>query len=104
MSRIEKTVFISYRHAHDFYPRILNEYLTGHGYDVFFDYRPTLGIDSEIIFSQIAARTHFILILTQFTLEPCQKPDDWLRKEIEYAIEMKRHIICLIPTFEKFEW
>jgi len=57
--------------------------LRQHGYDVFMDVE---SIDSgqfeTIILDQIAARAHFLVILTHGTLERCQEPNDWLRREI----------------------
>ena len=95
--RIEKTVFISYRRTN--FPWALNIYqdLTHHGYDVFFDYE---SIDSgdfdRIILDNIRARAHFIVVLTPSALERCLDPDDWLRREIETAIDEKRNIIPLM--------
>src|SRR5574341_424395 len=95
--RVEKTVFISYRRTN--FPWALNIYqdLTHHGYDVFFDYQ---SIDSgdfdKIILDNIRARAHFIVVLTPSALERCQEPDDWLRREIETAIDEKRNIVPLM--------
>ena len=95
--RIENTVFISYRRAN--LPWALNIYqdLTHHGYDVFFDYQ---SIDSgdfdKIILDNIKARAHFVIVLTTSALDRCQEPNDWLRREIETAIDEKRNIIPLM--------
>lgn len=95
--RIEKTVFISYRRAN--FPWALNIYqdLTHHGYDVFFDYQSTDSGDFEkIILDNIRARAHFIVVLTPSALDRCKEPDDWLRREIETAIDEKRNIVPLM--------
>jgi len=95
--RIEKTVFISYRRTN--FPWALNIYqdLTHHGYDVFFDYQSIDSGDFEkIILDNIRARAHFIVVLTPSALERCQEPDDWLRREIETALDEKRNIIPLM--------
>jgi len=95
--RIEKTVFISYRRTN--FPWALNIYqdLTHHGYDVFFDYESIDSGDFEkIILDNIRARAHFIVVLTPSALERCLEPDDWLRREIETAIDEKRNIIPLM--------
>jgi tetratricopeptide (TPR) repeat protein len=61
-----------------------------------------------VILNQIAARTHFLLILTPGTLDRCDDPNDMLRREIEQAIVLERNIVLLIAesfdfkTSEKF--
>jgi tetratricopeptide (TPR) repeat protein len=77
--------------------------LRQHNYDVFWD---VSSIDSgefdNIILNQIAARTHFVVILTPGTLDSCIHPDgsenkeDWLRREIERAIDLRRNIVPLL--------
>jgi hypothetical protein len=72
------------------------ENLKNQGYDVFFDYRSISSGDFEqIITSNIRARAHFLLILTPTALDRCNEPGDWLRREIEIAIEEKRNIVPL---------
>ncbi len=92
--RIEKTVFISYRRTNLPWALFVYQYLTTNGYDVFFDYQ---SIDSgnfeSVILDNIRARAHFIVILTPSALDNCNKPDDWLRREIETAIYENRNII-----------
>ncbi len=103
MKQIEKTVFISYRRTNIFTARAVYDNLTRHGYDVFFDYENIDSGDfSQIILRSIESRAHFLLILTPSALERCQNPGDWLRREIEHAIQHKRNIIPL--TFEGFEF
>jgi hypothetical protein len=95
--RIEKTVFTSYRRAN--FPWALNIFqdLTHHGYDVFFDFESIDSGDFEkIILENIKARAHFIIVLTPSALERCKESDDWLRREIETAIDEKRNIVPLI--------
>lgn len=98
MERIEKTVFISYRRRTNF-PWALNVYqnLTYHGYDVFFDYEGVGPGDFEsIILENVRARAHFLIVLTPSALERCAEPGDWLRREIEAALESKRNIVPLM--------
>jgi hypothetical protein len=54
------------------------------------------------IFAEIAARAHFIVLLSHGTLDRCIDPDDWLRREIEYAVEMKRNIIPVLVEDFRF--
>ena len=73
------------------------QYLTQHGYDVFFDFDGIGSGDFErIIIENIKARAHFLVLLTPSALERCGEPTDWLRREIETAIETKRNIIPLM--------
>ena len=97
MARIEKTVFISYRRKDVSWALAVYQYLTSQKYDVFFDFTSIPSGDFEqIIVSNIRARAHFILILTPSALDRCSEPGDWLRREIETAIDEKRNII---PVF-----
>ena len=94
--RIEKTVFISYRRTNFYIALAVYQDLTQHGYDVFFDY---LSIDSgdfeQLIIENIKARAHFIVILTPSALKHCNRPGDWLRREIETALDERRNIVPL---------
>ncbi|MBC8171437.1 MAG: tetratricopeptide repeat protein [Anaerolineae bacterium] len=97
-----KSVFISYRRSHVYTALAVYKNLRDYDYDVFFDYESIdAGAFDRIILNQIAARAHFILILTPDALVRCAEPGDWLRREIEHAIDQKRNIIPLL--FEGFE-
>ena len=101
--RIEKSVFISYRRTNAPWALAIYQNLTGHGYDVFFDFQNINSGDFEqIILGNIKARAHFIVILTPSSLERCNNPNDWFRREIETAIDEKRNIIPLF--FEGFNF
>lgn len=96
MGRVEKTVFISYRRKN--MPWALNIFrdLTSHKYDVFFDYESIPSGDfGQFILSNIQARAHFLVVLTPSALEKCNNPNDWLRREIETALDEKRNIVPL---------
>jgi len=96
MARIEKTVFISYRRKDISWALAVYQYLTSQKYDVFFDYTHIPSGDFEqIIVSNIKARAHFVLILTPTALDRCSEPGDWLRREIETAMDEKRNIVPL---------
>lgn len=103
MSRIEKTVFISYRRTNIYTALAIHQNLTHRGYDVFFDYESIKAGDFEqIIMGSIESRAHFVAILTPSALERCTDPNDWLYLEIEHALKHKRNIIPL--TFEGFDF
>lgn len=97
MARIEKTIFISYRRKDISWALAVYQYLTHRRYDVFFDITNLAAGDFErVIVSNIKARAHFVLILTPDALERCDEPGDWLRREIETAMDENRNIIPLL--------
>ena len=100
MSNSSKTVFISYRReVSSFIARAIFQDLREHDYDVFMDVE---NIDSgtfdTIILNEIAARKHFIVILTPGTERRLAEPDDWLMREIEFAIKSKRNIVPILAN------
>jgi tetratricopeptide (TPR) repeat protein len=104
MSTVDKTVFISYRRSTSKYiaAYVFND-LRQHEFDVFWDVSSiNSGRFESILFNQIAARTHFVVILTPGTLTSCINPDgsennvDWLRREIERAIELQRNVVPVL--------
>jgi hypothetical protein len=97
MGRIEKTVFISYRRSDEPWALAVFLDLTQHGYDVFVDYDGIASGNFEtVIFENIRARAHFLVLLTPTALERCSDPNDWMRFEIEAAIDNKRNIVPLM--------
>jgi tetratricopeptide (TPR) repeat protein len=95
-----KTVFISYRRSTSKHlARSIFMDLRSNGWDAFFDVNT---IDSgefdRIILNQIAARAHFVLVLSPDALKRCVNEDDWLKREIEEAMRLKRNIV---PVFEE---
>src|SRR5689334_16404102 len=101
--QVEKTVFISYRRTNAMTARAVYQHLKAQGFDCFLD---SESIDSgsfeRIILNQIAARAHFVVILTPSALERCAEPGDWLRREIEYALDNERNIVPLM--FDGFRY
>lgn len=93
-----RRVFISYRRAVSWQiTRAIYNELRAHGYDVFMDVESIpSGQFERIILNQIAARPHFIVILTHGTLDRVDQPGDWLRREIERALELERNIIPVL--------
>jgi len=97
MKRIEKTVFISYRRTNFPWALAIYQDLKQEGYDVFFDYTSIASGDFEtVILENIKARAHFVVLLTPSALERCDEPGDWLRREIETALDTKRNTIPLM--------
>jgi hypothetical protein len=103
MDRVEKTVFISYRRTNVYMALAVFQDLTRHGYDVFFDFTGIASGDFEtVILENVRARAHFLVILTPSALERCGEPDDWLRREIEVALDSQRNIVPIM--FEGFDF
>jgi tetratricopeptide (TPR) repeat protein len=102
MDRIEKTVFLSYRRTNIPWALAIFQNLTQYGYDVFFDYNGIASGDFErIILGNITARAHFLVLLTPSALERCGDPEDWLRREIEAALESQRNIVpIMLESFD----
>ncbi len=100
-----RTVFISYRRSvASFIARAVFNDLRAHGFDVFMDVESiNSGEFERIIPAQIAARAHFLPILTPGTLERCSEPGDWVRREIELAIDLERNIVPLLIGDFSFE-
>jgi tetratricopeptide (TPR) repeat protein len=103
MGHIEKTVFISYRRTTVAWALNIYQNLTQHGYDVFFDFQGISSGDFErVILENVRARAHFLVLLTPSALKDCSKPGDWLRREIEIALDTQRNIVPLM--FEGFDF
>ena len=103
MGRIDKTVFLSYRRTNFPWALAIFQNLTQHGYDVFFDFKGIASGDFEgVIVGNIQSRAHFLVVLTPSALKRCPDPGDWLRREIETALDTRRNIIPLM--FEGFDF
>jgi tetratricopeptide (TPR) repeat protein len=49
-----------------------------------------------VILANIKARPHFLVLLTPSALERCGDTSDWLRREIETALDNRRNIVPLM--------
>ncbi len=90
-------VFISYRREGGLdYSSRLYEKLTTSGYTVFFDLEGLKAgrFDSQI-YKRIERSDNFVLILSPHSLDRCEKEDDWVRLEIEKALELKKNIVLI---------
>src|SRR5688572_2421894 len=104
MGSVEKSVFISYRRTNMPWALAIYQSLTSNGYDVFFDYESIASGDFEqIILGNIRARAHFLVVLTPTAVERCDEPNDWLRREIETALDEKRNIVSIFLEGFDFE-
>jgi hypothetical protein len=97
MGRIEKTVFISHSRTDEPWALAVFGDLTQHGYDVFIDYDGIANGNFETaILDNIRARAHFLVLLTPTALERSGAPEDWIRREIEAALDSRRNIVPLM--------
>ncbi len=105
MPAAEKTVFISYRRSVSRHlARAIFLDLREHNYDVFLDVNTIdNGEFDEIILNQIAARAHFVLVLSKGSLERCADSGDWLRREIEQALRLNRNVVPIMEEGFDFE-
>lgn len=91
-------VFISYRRegaeglAQLFYDR-----LTQSGYQVFLDVETLRsGMFNQELYKVIGECEDFLLILPPNGLDRCEDSEDWVRKEVEYAIQCNKNIIPIM--------
>ncbi len=98
MPDAEKTVFISYRRSVSRnLARAIFLDLREHDYDVFLDVNTIdNGEFDAIILNQIAARAHFVLVLSKGSLERCANSGDWLRREIGETLRLNRNIVPVL--------
>lgn len=97
-------IFISYRRTGGAqFARILQLMLSQRGYNVFLDYDElTDGKFGEHIQEAIKSALIFMLVLSKAALARCKNEGDWVRREIQLAISLKKHIIPVNPdnTFD----
>ena len=99
-------IFISYRRdGGKELARPLKSELERRSYRVFLDFDELKdGIFDRRIMEAIDAAPIFVVILSPHALDRCVEEDDWVRREIEYALEHDRHFIPVNPDqlFEGF--
>lgn len=100
---MSEQIFISYRRdGGDVTAKLICEKLKNCGYTVFYDYDSLSGgyFDSRIL-DAIENCQDFILVLPPHSLDRCVNEDDWVRKEIQHALQCQKNIIPLmLPGFE----
>lgn len=94
----EKQIFISYRRdGGDTLAHLLYGQLTADGYSVFYDIESLQsGKFDTALYRKIMDCTDFLLILSPHCLDRCISPEDWLRREIEFAKNCGKNIIPLM--------
>jgi len=97
-------IFISYRRVGgDALAYLLKRELKDKGYPAFLDiYDLKTGLFDEALLKRIDECIDFILVLGPGALDRCNDPEDWVRKEVNYAISKSKN---LIPVMLKgFQW
>ena len=93
-------IFISYRREGGAdKARLLETELSHRGYKVFYDFNElTDGVFDKRIMDAIESAPIFIFLMTPHALDRCVgDEEDWVRKEIEYAFDLRKHIIPVNP-------
>ena len=97
-------VFISYRRDGGYETaRLIYEHLKFKGLNPFFDVEELRsGPFNTKLYEEISNSQNFLLILPPNSLERCKNENDWLRLEIQCAINNNKNIV---PVMMKgFEW
>lgn len=97
------SVFISYRRTGFETANLIAEKLRSMGYSVFFDVESLRGGKfNEQLFQVIDGCTDFVLVLPKDALERCADKDDWVRKEVMYAMLKQKNIVPVM--LNDFDW
>lgn len=88
-------IFISYRRATGKnYARTIKPELEKRGFQVFLDFDELKdGVFDKRIMNAISDAPVFLMILSKGALDRCINEGDWVRLEILYANEQKKHIV-----------
>ena len=95
MRAIKYDVFISYRRdGGEYTAKILRDRLQELGYATFFDVESLRSGDFNTrLYSVIDECRDFILVLSPGALDRCRNEDDWVRREVEFALERGKNIV-----------
>lgn len=97
------SVFISYRRTGGDTANLIAEKLKSMGYSVFFDVESLRGGKfNEQLFSVIDKCTDFVVILPEGALDRCADKEDWVRKEVTYAMLKGKNIVPVM--LRGFTW
>lgn len=95
-------IFISYRReGGNHTARTIKTELERRGYSVFLDFDElTDGVFDTRVLDAISSAPIFMIILSPHALDRCINENDWVRKEIEFAVKKGKHIIPVNPDSE----
>jgi tetratricopeptide (TPR) repeat protein len=90
-------VFLSYHRASKWLAYSIREKLVSKGVDVFFDIKDiNSGRFKNVICNEIANREVFIVLISPESYERFTSENDWVRREVELALELKKNVIPLL--------
>lgn len=91
-------IFISYRRdGGEITARIIRDRLTELGYRVFFDVETLRNGDFNTkLYEQIDECKDFLIVLSPGALDRCVNPEDWVRREVEYALMKGKNIVPVL--------
>jgi tetratricopeptide (TPR) repeat protein len=91
-------VFLSYHRASsEWIAYSIREKLVSKGVDVFFDIEDiNSGRFKNVICNEIAKRAVFIVIISPESYERFTSEQDWVRREVELALELKKNVIPVL--------
>lgn len=91
-------IFISYRRdGGEYTAKILRDRLEELGYKVFFDVESLRSGDFNTkLYSVIDECGDFLIILSPNALDRCENQDDWVRCELEYALQTKKNLVPIM--------
>lgn len=95
-------IFISYRRrGGNHLARLIETVLKSLGYEVFFDVESMhAGKFNEQILRAIESCSDVLVILSENALDRCVDPEDFVRKEVEYAFQLNKNVIPVMdPDF-----
>ena len=96
-------VFVSYRRSDAFTANLVAEKLKALGYSVFFDVETLRGgTFNDQLYEVIENCNDMVLVLPPNALDRCISEEDWIRKEVCYAMKCKKNIVPVLLT--GFEW
>lgn len=96
-------VFISYRRSSSESAQLIATHLRAAGYRVFIDVENLRsGKFNEQLYWVIDQCKDFLVILPENALDRCKDPEDWVRKEVIYAMEKEKNIIPIMLS--GFSW
>ena len=97
-------IFISYRRVGgDALAYLLKRELKDKGYPAFLDvYDLKTGLFDEALLKRIDECIDFVLVLGPGALDRCNDPEDWVRKEVNYALSKSKNIIPIM--LKGFQW
>ena len=98
-------IFISYRReGGEALAHLIHDRLRQKNYRVFLDVESLRsGMFNNALYKKIEECEDFLIVLPKNALNRCVDPEDWVRLEIDHALELNKNIIpIMMRNFKKF--